>query len=97
MSRTRWALLTSILALSFSTSAPAAAADVTLFEGDNCNEARLAHYDSRRNYADYCKRRGHVCHKNNDEARSVLIRKTSNGPFFLALFDSDDDRLAPFS
>lgn len=77
--------------------APALAGDITLYEGSYCDEARLAHYDSQRNYNDYCKRRGSVCHKNNDEARSVLIRKSNRAPFYMALMDSDQDRLEPFT
>lgn len=73
------------------------AADITLYEGDVCDQARLAHYDSQRNYTDYCKRRGHVCHRNNDEARSIRIRKSGGQPYYIALFDSDNDQLAPFS
>lgn len=76
---------------------PALSADITLYEGDMCDQARLAHYDSRRNYDDHCKRRGSVCHKNNDEARSIKIRKSNGEPYYIALMDSDKDRLAPFS
>lgn len=78
-------------------STAAFAADITLYEGDVCDQARLAHYDSRRNYDDYCKRSGAVCHKNNDEAQSIRIRKSGHGPYYIALFDSDKDRLAPFA
>lgn len=60
-------------------------------------ENALAHYDSRRDYTDCCKRSGHFCHKNNDEAQSIKIHKSGGATYYIALFDSDKDRLAPFS